>query len=85
VTALALDNLEFAVALRPPGRSPIVVRSAVVSTSVALTRDPLADELPGGGQKGRLLAVSQGLGVRFSAVESCLEQFGEALCEGERD
>lgn len=59
--------------------------SAVVSTSVALTRDPLADELPGGGQKGRLLAVSQGLGVRFGAVESCLEQFGEVLCEGERE
>jgi hypothetical protein len=48
-------------------------------------RDPLADELPGGGQKGRLLAVSQGFGVRFGAVESCLEQFGEALCEGERE
>jgi hypothetical protein len=59
--------------------------SADVSTSVALTRDPLADELPGGGQNGSLLAVSQGLGVRFGAVESRLEQFGEALCEGERE
>jgi hypothetical protein len=59
--------------------------SAVVSTSAALTCDPLADELPGGGQKGRLLVVSQGLGVRFGAVKSCLEQFGEALCEGERE
>ena len=57
----------------------------VVATSVALTRDPLADELPGGGQEGRLLPVGQGLGLRFGAVESCLEQFGEALGEGERE